>query len=86
LKTTLIIPQRHNRYDGEYGPEIIDAVDEFTDEENPDYLQEKFEQTKKSSEFDRVTLLQIEIPDEAIKNALYPESKTVRITPPNLPN
>lgn len=38
MTVKLLIAQRAESYPGEYGPEVLAAVDEFTDDSNPDYF------------------------------------------------
>lgn len=46
--------QRACRYPGEYAPELLEAHDQNGVDENPNFLDEKFEEYEASKEFSRI--------------------------------
>ena len=54
--------QRACRYPGEYAPELLEAHDQNGVDENPDFLDQKFEEYEASKEFSRVQRVTLNIP------------------------
>lgn len=73
----IIFGQRVCRYEGEYAPEALDIADEFTMDENPEWLASKLAAHKANTDFDSVEVVLVKIPDSAITDALYPKPITV---------
>ena len=51
MKLYVLFAQRECRYEGEYAPEAVHVVDEFSYDENPHWLNERLEEAKKDDEF-----------------------------------
>lgn len=62
--------QRSCRYEGEYAPELYDAVDEFTNDENPEHLLQRIEEAKGDSSIDSFAVVEITVDAEPIDKAL----------------
>lgn len=73
MEIKALIGQRHNSYPGEHAPEIIEAIDEFTDDQNPEWLIRKEREARETEGFHRLVIVTANIPDEDIQKALYPE-------------
>lgn len=58
--------QRKESYEGQYAPELIDSVDEYTNDENPDYLNNRFELERKNPEFSNIAIIPIEISQKEV--------------------
>ena len=41
MKVICLFGQRKETYDGQYAPELLAAIDDFSDDDNPDYLIEE---------------------------------------------
>lgn len=61
MKLYCVFAQRRMRYEGEYAPELVAAADEYTQDENPEYLQREFERAEASGEFTAVTMVQVDL-------------------------
>ena len=75
MKIFMIWVQRKCRYPGEYGPELLDSIDEWTDEDNPDYLDNKFKEYCTDSEFESVQIIEAEINDGTLQKIMSKENK-----------
>lgn len=64
-----IYGQRKCRYEGEYAPELLDACDEATMEENPEWYEERLKHHRESGEFEDVVRIQFAVYWPAIKAA-----------------
>lgn len=53
--------QRICRYMGQYAPELLDAVDEYTMEESPHYLNIKKNEYNDTGQFSSIIILQGEV-------------------------
>lgn len=68
-------------YEGQLGPEILSSVDEVTLEENPPWWPEEVARQKESigDDADAWAEITVEVPDEAIQKALYPNQGVVPV-------
>lgn len=62
----LIMGLRHCRYEGEYAPEVLDAWDEYSLQENPRGYAERLKEFKSRSDFARVEEAIVEIDHEVV--------------------
>lgn len=62
---------------GEYAHEALDIADEYTMDENPDWLTGKLEEHRKDETFASVEVLIVRVPDKAIYDALSPKTPEV---------
>lgn len=81
MRVTMLVLQRKVSYEGEMGPEILSCVDETTLEENPPWWPEEVARVKKSvgDEADAWAEITVEVPDDAIQKALYPNQEVVPV-------
>lgn len=80
MKLYLLFGQRENAYPGEYGPELLDAIDEYTDEDNPDYLNDAYKKHSLSGQFISVIIVSTNVDDgELVKLLSVNEIKSTRI-------
>jgi hypothetical protein len=72
MKISVVIGIRKESYQGEYGPEVIAARDEFTIDENPEGWLAEMERAKASvsSEMQAMGVFDIVVDDEAIRKRL----------------
>lgn len=77
MKLHIIFGQRKCRYEGEYAPEALDIADEYTMDENPDWLAERLVKHRKDDSFQSVEVLIVRVPDKAIDDLLAPKSPEV---------
>lgn len=73
MKITLLLGQRECSYEGQYAPEVLEAADEYTMDENPEWIRKKFEEYRKSKEFTSLAYLNIKVPNSAIDQVLNPK-------------
>lgn len=76
IRFKMLLAQRAGSYEGQYAPELLVAVDEFTDEENPGYFRDECKRTL--SLFDPEDLLAhtvvtVEVPLTEIRERLFPD-------------
>ena len=74
MKITMLWIQRTCSYDGEFLPELMYAVDEITDEQNYELLNAKYKAMceKIGNGFDAVRLIETEIDDDDLLDAMEP--------------
>lgn len=72
MRIKILFIQRKCSYEGEYAPEALAMVDEYTDDENPDYFinECKTQLEKVGDEIASQRVLEISISDKAIDEAL----------------
>ena len=62
--------QRTEHYEGQHAPELLDAVDEYTDDENPSYFDEKIEQAEecvKNGSYAGLAIVKIKVDQDKIR-------------------
>lgn len=75
MKIYVIIGQRHESYEGQYGVEAFDCADEYTHSDNPEYLDKKLEEYRNSKEFSAIDMMSIMVDEEVIKDLLFPDNQ-----------
>lgn len=65
-------------------PEMVDAWDEYTRDENEDGYQDAVGKWQSETDVDAFAVVEFELPEQAVMNALYPdpvvvEAKVVRL-------
>ena len=63
--------QRKERYQGQYAPELIAAIDEWGMEENSSYLTDEESKASNSGEFDIIRRILININQKEFDEQLY---------------
>ena len=72
MKLHILFGQRKESYEGEFGPEVLTATDEFTLEENPDRWESELETTKRmnADEMQAMREIVVEVDGDKIRNLL----------------
>lgn len=78
MKLHVIFGQRKERYLGEYAPEVLAAMDEVGNSDNPDYLADVVTAAKSTDEFENVVVINIEVNGAQIMDLLRPTSRTLK--------
>jgi hypothetical protein len=65
----VLFGQRIERYEGEYGPEALACVDEYTDDENPEFFQDRVESITGDlgEEFEGFAIVKIKVDADKIR-------------------
>lgn len=77
MKIFVLMGQRKCRFDGEYAPEALACMDEFGDSENPDYLEGERLAAENSGDFDRLSVVTLNVNSDSIMATLYPERSPI---------
>jgi hypothetical protein len=72
MKIHVLFGQRKEHYDGEFGPEVLAACDEFTADENPEGWDEELEKIKAEhvTEMAEMKVIDIEVDGDRIRKLL----------------
>jgi hypothetical protein len=73
----ILVGQRKCRYEGEYAPEVLEAIDQFGNDANPDFLIDAKRRLTLTEEFDALSVVKVRVPSQAITDALFPASKAI---------
>lgn len=76
MQITLLIGDHNFGRPGEY-VEVLDAVDEQTLDDNPDYWAHKLAQHTANGGYHRLAQVTLTVPPDALTQALYPESTPI---------
>lgn len=68
----VLMGQRKCDYPGQYAPEALAVMDEYGDDDNPDYLKEEKEKYEKSKEFTSLVIIAVDVNGAKIKALLNP--------------
>lgn len=71
----VLFGQRIESYAGEYGSEALEIIDEYTEEENPDFLTNKLKEYQKQDIFESLAIVEIEVDENKINSFLRPINK-----------
>jgi hypothetical protein len=73
MKVYVLMGHRKEQHPGQYAPEVLAAIDEIGNEDNPDYLIQEKKKYDDSNEFDALTVICLKVSNDAIDKALYPD-------------
>jgi hypothetical protein len=73
MQIHVLFGQRKERYAGEYGPVIIAADDEYSAEDNPDWLLQQKAEAEADGDFESVAIITFEVSQDEIMKRLRPQ-------------
>lgn len=73
----VLMAQRKERYEGQYGFEALACMSEAGQEENTEYLQEALAENRATGEFEAIAIVKLEMRGSDIRAALYPANKAI---------
>lgn len=68
----VLFGQRIEHYSGEYVPEALEVMSEYCYDENPDWLNDKYQEHLKENCWKSLKVIKIEINDEKLEDILVP--------------
>ncbi len=71
----VLFGRRIESYADEYAPEALEIADEYTDDENPDFITDKLKEYQKQEIFDSLEIVEIEVNEDKIKSILRPANR-----------
>lgn len=74
----VLIGQRKERYEGEYGMEALAVASDADVDGNPEYMPDQLQEHRDSDEFDALAIVQLKVSGEAIRAILYPNAEPVK--------
>lgn len=74
MKLYVLFGQRPCRYEGEYAPEALAVADEFTEEDNPDYMRERVAIEQATGDFTALRVIAFNVDGAKIAEALSPKA------------
>jgi len=77
VKLHILFGQRVQSYPGQYAPEAIAIMDEWAEEENPDWLVEQKEAVDASNDFEVTEIITVEVSLDAIRARLNPQHEAI---------
>ncbi|HHQ2714248.1 TPA: hypothetical protein ACSPMB_000076 [Pseudomonas aeruginosa] len=80
MKLFVLFGQRKCDYPGQYALEALACMDEVGQSDNPDYLDSEHAKYQESQEFDRLSLIPLEVSEKDIRRIMYPEDQVVSAT------
>ena len=80
MKIVCLFAQRNEGYPGQYAPELLEAIDEYGDDDNPDYMNEAEDKADADRDLVRARRIEIEISDKDFDAAFNPEKKAIKGT------
>ena len=75
LELHVIFGQSKESYPGEHAPEALDVADEFTMEENPEWLEGRLQEHQKNTSLEAVAVVRVTVPLRPILQALRPRTR-----------
>lgn len=77
MKIYVLVAQRNQRYEGQYGFEALECMSEYEMDDNPEYMDEKRNEYLTSCEFESVALASLEVSEQALKQLLFPARRSI---------
>ena len=74
----ILFGHRKENYEGEYAPEVLEAIDEYSNDDNPDWFLKRCEGYERDESFNVLKVVEIEVKDLDIMRVLYPIKRAVR--------
>lgn len=74
----VLMGQRKERYEGEYGMEALAIASEADMDSNPEYMGEQMQEYRGSGEFDALAIVTLKVSGEAVRAILYPNAEPVK--------
>ena len=71
----VLFGRRTGSYKDEYAPEALNISDEYTDDENPDFIADKLKEYQKQEIFDGLEIIEIEVDEDKIISILNPANR-----------
>lgn len=78
MKIYVIMGHRPEAYEGEFAPEALDAIDEFTDSEVPELREDRLRHHESKGEFASVKAVCLDVPMKDIMDRLYPKAGDIK--------
>lgn len=80
MKFICLFGQRKERYLGQYAPELLAAIDEIGNDDNPLYLDTEEEKCEESGDFSILKRMTFSVNDKEFNREFYPSSKELTAT------
>lgn len=74
MKVYVLFGQRHCSYDGQYAPEALAVVDEWTEEDNPSYMRDELAKYREDASFANLRVIALEISQDRLSELLSPSA------------
>ena len=74
----VLMGQRKERYEGEYGMEALAVASEADADGNPEYMSDQLQEHRDSGEFDALAVVTLKVSGEAVRAVLYPNAEPVK--------
>lgn len=78
MKLHVLYAQRKEHYPGEYAPEVLAAIDEFGQSDNPEFLDDERTKAVASGDFENVVVVTLEVNGAKIMEMLRPAKLTLQ--------
>lgn len=78
MKVHVLYAQRKERYQGEYAPEVLAAIDENGQSDNPEYMTGEKSKAEATGEFENVVVVTLEVNGAKIMEMLRPINPVLR--------
>jgi len=75
MEIRCLFAQRKCSYEGQYAPELLAAIDEYGDDENPDYLNESQEKADSDNDLLFSKRITISVPEEKFDEVFFGENQ-----------
>lgn len=77
MKLYVLFGQRPCRYKGQFAPEALAVADEYTEEDNPDYMREQLATYQASNDFSYLRVIAFKVDGAKVLDLLQPETPVI---------
>jgi hypothetical protein len=78
MKLYVLMAQRKEHYEGQYGLEALACMTQYDNDANPDYLIDEMKKAKNTAEFDSVDVITLDVDEKSIYNVLFPNTNPIK--------
>lgn len=85
MKLHVLIGQRKQRYEGEYGLEALACMTEYDVDANGEYLPAEERKAVDGGEFEALRVVKLEVSEKEVRAVLFPENTPIHAAVSNPP-
>lgn len=78
MKLYVLFAQRKGRYDGQYGIEVLAATDEYSSEDDPEWINNAKSENEATGEFESLAIVTLEVSEAEVRKRLTPETRPIQ--------
>lgn len=75
----VLFGHRKEKHQGEYAPEVLEAIDQYTNDENPSWILERKEIHENTGNFQSLKIIEMDYDEDDVYDLLLPKVVNLRV-------